>query len=169
VRSFLNEIICINDKSSGSNRPIGKANFMKYGLTIDARNLLLYHFPVDKQENEFECGYYVIMYIAIMYRKVVFQDYKGVGPITSKSVTGDILLETNVKDKCLLIMKDLNLLFSLINNISAQINIKKRIDCIDEDSIDSSDEDIKVGSNNFDMLSHGNKTQNTNLKKKFRC
>ena len=114
--------------------------------------------------------FYVIMFIAIMYRKVVFENYKGVGPITSKSLTRDILAESNAKDKCLLIMKDLLLLFSALNNISVQINIKETskkryIDSIDEDSIDCFDEDIEINSNNDGVDSIGDKIHNKETSK----
>jgi hypothetical protein len=91
----------------------------------------MYPFPVGKQKSGFECGYYVIMFTAIMYRKVVSGNFTGAGRISGRRITPDdraiknILLKCDARDKCLLIMKDLLLLFSALDNISVQINIRE--------------------------------------------
>jgi hypothetical protein len=148
VRSFLNKIIRnIKPVVSKHGLPIKSP---VQDITLDAKNLPLYEVPVRKQKSAFECGYFVIMYIAIMYRKVVSGNFKGVGQIggetihpTPKSIT-DILLACDSPDKCLSIMKDLHLLFTALNNILVKItsvreasNKQSNDDCSDEDDDDS--------------------------------
>jgi hypothetical protein len=87
------------------------------------------------------------MYTAIMYRKVVSGNFTGAGRIGGQRITLDdraiknILLECDARDKCLLIMKDLLLLFSALNNISVQINIREASKKQNNDSLDEEEDD----------------------------
>jgi hypothetical protein len=136
VREFLNQLIKF--KSEKTSKKASKKGTCFQVITLNDNNLPLYYLQVHNQKDyeiyEFESRYYVITYIAIMYRKVVFGGYKGLGS------NEDSFSDFYDKDKCLLIMKDILLLFNAINNVSIKINTFEQT----SESGDSDDSDDQM-------------------------
>jgi hypothetical protein len=97
--------------------------------------------------------------------KWCLQNFTGAGRIDGRRITPDdraiknILLECDARDKCLLTMKDLVLLFPALNNISVQINTREASKKQTNDSLDEEEDDDD--SSNIDKINSTNNDEDS--------